>query len=181
MDFLNRYGSLIRIRFVIIEASDNQFELPYNQKEVYLHLRYKIRHYFQIKENLINVAISKLPNDWQYVSWIDTDLTFLNPNWVEDTISELKRSDFIQLFQTAVFMGPNGEALHIFKSVGFVHQISTEKVKYDGNRVGWPGYACAMTKWTYEKMNGLVKFADVLVFLHRCMTKKRQIDHMIRN
>ena len=27
-------------------------------------------------------------------------------------------------------MGLNGEALDIFKSVGFVHQISTEKVKY---------------------------------------------------
>ena len=52
-------------------------------------------------------------------------------------------------------MGPNGEALEIFKSVGYVHQISTEKVKYEIPFVGHPGFAHAMKKGTYEKMNGL--------------------------
>ena len=156
LECLNRYKNLPGIRIVLVEAAiDDLFDLPDKLEGVFIHHKFKIKHFLQIKENLVNVAISKLPNDWQYVSWIDTDLTFLNPNWVEETISELKRSDFIQLYQTAVFMGPNGEALDIFKSVGFVHQISTKKVKYDTAWVGQPGYACAMTKWAYEKMNGL--------------------------
>ena len=155
LEFLNRYKNLPGIRIVILEAAiGDLFHLPDKLEGVFIHHKFKIKHFFQIKENLVNVAISKLPSDWQYVSMIDPDLTFLNPNWVEDTITELKRSDFIQLFQTCVFMGPNSEALDNFKSVGFLHQISTEKVKYEIPFVGHPGFAHAMTKWAYEKMNG---------------------------
>ena len=90
------------------------------------------------------VAISKLQSDWQYVSWVYPHLTFLNPNWVEDTINELKRSPYFQLFQACVFMGPNGEALTIDKGVGYSYSVGAYR-----------GFACAMTKIAFDKMGGL--------------------------
>ena len=97
-------------------ATIDDFDLPQNITGVFMHLKYKITHYFQVKENLINVGISKLPNDWKYVSWVDADITFLNHNWVQDTIEKLKTSDFVQLFQSALFKGPEEEVEFTLKS-----------------------------------------------------------------
>ena len=145
LEFLNHYKNLPGIRMVLVEATvDGLFDLPDKLEGVFIHHKFRIQNYIFLKENLINVAISKLPNDWQYVSWIDPHLTFLNPNWVEDTINELKISPYIQLFQTCVFMGPNGEALTIDKGVGYSDDVWA-----------YPGYACAMTKNAFDKMGGL--------------------------
>ena len=38
------------------------------------------------KENLINMAVQRLPSDWEYVAWIDADVSFARPDWVAETI-----------------------------------------------------------------------------------------------
>lgn len=42
------------------------------------------------KENLINIAASYLPEDWEYMAWIDTDLEFQNKNWVREQSNNYK-------------------------------------------------------------------------------------------
>src|ERR1700677_494960 len=34
------------------------------------------------KENLINIAISRLPDEAEYVAWIDADVQFLRADWI---------------------------------------------------------------------------------------------------
>jgi hypothetical protein len=64
-----------------------------------------------LKENLINVAVSRLPHDWQQVCWLDSDVQFARPNWVGECIHKLQHYAFLQMFSHARDLGPNYEML----------------------------------------------------------------------
>src|SRR5271166_2168914 len=65
-----------------------------------------------LKENSINVAVARaLPYDWQQICWLDSDITFLRPNWVGETIHKLQHYDWLQMFSHARDLGPNYEML----------------------------------------------------------------------
>ena len=83
------------------------------------HIRLRSPHTLWYKENLINIAIARLPSDWEYVAWLDADIQFLRPDWVTQTIAELQRRAFVQLFSHMVDLGPNFEVLGVSESVAF--------------------------------------------------------------
>jgi len=60
-----------------------------------------------------------LPRDWEYVAWLDADIQFLRPDWVTQTIAELQRRAFVQLFSHMVDLGPNFESLGVSEGVAF--------------------------------------------------------------
>lgn len=53
------------------------------------------------KENLLNIAISRLPADWEYVAWIDADIQFARPDWATETIHQLQHYKIVQMFSHA--------------------------------------------------------------------------------
>ena len=83
------------------------------------HIRLRTPHTLWYKENLINIAVARLPGDWEYVAWLDADIQFLRPDWVTQTIAELQRRAFVQLFSHMVDLGPNFEVLGVSESVAF--------------------------------------------------------------
>lgn len=144
------------IRLVISEAL-GPAPLP---KLGVVHFTFPVQEQIWIKENLVNMVVPKLPADWLYVAWVDADLTFLNANWVEDTMKQLKEDDVVQLFQTVINLGPRGEALKIDKSFGYMHKDSgTKYTKTDHYGFWHPGYAWACRRWAWERMGGLVDWA----------------------
>src|SRR5215212_10268338 len=48
------------------------------------------------KERLLNIAASKLPASCKKIAWLDNDLIFENPNWVEQTSQALDRFMVVQ-------------------------------------------------------------------------------------
>jgi len=64
-----------------------------------------------LKENIINLAVAQLPYDWQQVAWLDSDVVFIRPNWVGETIHKLQHYSFLQMFTQARDLGPNYEML----------------------------------------------------------------------
>jgi hypothetical protein len=82
-----------------------------------------------IKENMVNVAAGMtLPYDWQQMAWLDSDVTFVRPNWVGETIQKLQHYSFVQMFSHARDLSPNYEVMpqdypHA-DGVGFVHHHS---------------------------------------------------------
>lgn len=54
------------------------------------------------KERLLNLAIRALPASCKYVCWLDCDVIFLNPNWFEDVVLELSRSQLLQPYGTLI-------------------------------------------------------------------------------
>ena len=94
------------------------------------------------------------------MAWIDSDLLFLNENWVCETIHQLQHYPVVQLFQTAIDLGPDGHAMKIYEGIGYLHNnnnflINNTNKKYD---VAHPGYAWACTREMWNLMGGLIEF-----------------------
>jgi hypothetical protein len=52
------------------------------------------------KERLLNVALNSLPRDCDQVAWVDCDVIFANPHWVEDAEQALRNScSLLQLYR----------------------------------------------------------------------------------
>jgi hypothetical protein len=108
------------------------------------------------KENMINLGVKKLlPKNWKAFAWIDSDLEFENNTWAMDTLKILNGTkDIVQLFSHAVDMNYDESNLNIFNSFGYSF---SKKKKYTTSKNNYwhPGFAWAITRKAYEKIDGL--------------------------
>lgn len=115
------------------------------------------------KENLINLAVQRLPNSWRYVAWIDADVQFINPNWHQDTIHQLQQFPVVQLFTHAIDLGPAYETMHVhhsFASLYAKNGFRPSPAQGEDYYKHWhPGFAWAMTRTAWDGIGGLVDFA----------------------
>jgi hypothetical protein len=159
LEFVARIKDNPHIRIVVVEAgSGNAFQLPRKIPGVHLHLGYNCPSKLWIKENLINLAIRRLPKNWKYVAWVDADITFMNDTWAQDTIAKLVHEfDVVQIFQTCVNLGPLEEALKIDRSFGYMYRDNGHTYHPTAKYGFWhPGFAWACTRWAYDTVGGLV-------------------------
>jgi hypothetical protein len=109
---LNSLKSFENIHVVIVNGSYQGQSLE-NEKFIkddkFSYIKYELPSVLWVKENLINLAIKSLPPNWEYVCWIDSDIIFLNPSWVEETINALKNYDIVQLYKTITYLGKDGD------------------------------------------------------------------------
>ncbi|HYG22495.1 MAG TPA: hypothetical protein VEH04_06900 [Verrucomicrobiae bacterium] len=54
------------------------------------------------KERLLNHGLSRLPESCRYVAWVDCDLLFHDPGWIERAVKELQRVPLLQPFNRVV-------------------------------------------------------------------------------
>jgi hypothetical protein len=145
------------IRVVVVEAIG---PCHLAELDVWKHVKVATNGHLWIKENLINIGERYLPPDWKYLSWIDADIHFLNENWVQETKEALEFFDVLQLFQSAVNMGPRGEVIKVDKSFGYMHSRSGTSYTVTDKYGFWhPGYAWACTRRAWDKMGGLIDWA----------------------
>lgn len=107
------------------------------------------------KEAMLNYGIyNVMPSDWEYVAWIDADIEFLDPQWAVKTVDLLQHYQWMQLFQTAADLGPQGEVMHVHN--GFLYSY-LQGMPYKGKAYsGWhPGYAWACRR---EAFFGLFEY-----------------------
>lgn len=157
VQFVREIQATKGIRIVVSELEG---PAPLPELPVWKHLRHEKTSPVWMKERLINLGIKHLPENWKYVAWIDADITFLNHEWVHDTIDALGTYDIVQMFQTAVNLGPNDEALKIDKSFGYMYTDSgTPYTKTDKYGHWHPGYAWACTRSAFERMDTLLDWA----------------------
>lgn len=116
------------------------------------------------KENMINLGISMLPWDWKYCAWIDADVQFNNPRVVEDTIHQLRIHAIVQMFESAVNLGPRGETIDMYKSFCYQYLANgcnppPKPAQMSAYAFWHPGFAWACTREAFETMGGLIDFA----------------------
>lgn len=133
---------------VELAHANRDFEL---NSEVKLRAKSELWH----KERMINLGIQRLPEDWQYVAWIDPDIIFARPDWVSETIQYLQHYSFVQLFSHAVDLGPKYEPLKTHE--GIIYSYDNGKLvdasgKYDKFH---PGFAWAATRDAITNVGGL--------------------------
>ena len=121
------------------------------------------------KESCLNAGIRRTP-DAERIAWIDADITFRSPTWVDDTLHALEIYSVVQPWTTALDLGPNDEITAVHNSFA--------KVLFDGGPVVpdgqkfWkgdggpytfphPGFAWAITRDSYGKIGGLLDIAGM--------------------
>ncbi len=122
--------------------------------ENFRHVQVRSRHELWHKENLINIGIQHLPDDWKYVAWIDADVEFLDPRWAIETIQKLQHNQFVQMFETAIDLGPCGQSLKVHNS--FVSQYLKGAEFKTGYSDWHPGFAWAARREAIDQVGGLI-------------------------
>lgn len=153
-----------KVNLLVVELAlgDRPFEIT--EKDNPHHVQVKAWDEIWHKENLINLGISRLPPDWEYVAWIDADIEFMRHDWAEETVHMLQHNMVIQMFQNAVDLGPDGEVLKTFDSFMWswvTHQPHPySKRNHSGNYPHWhPGFAWAARREAIDHLGGLIDFA----------------------
>jgi len=101
------------------------------------------------KEDLLNIGFDAAPVDCDYVAWMDADIAFCRPDWVDATIEALQTKKVIQMFSAAQDLDecyePSQQLLTGFIKAGI---DSTEDIRP-------PGFAWAARREVIELTNGL--------------------------
>lgn len=125
------------------------------------------------KEAMINIGIASLPAGWEYVAWIDADVSFSHPSWAVETLHQLQHHMFVQCFSHAIDLGPNCEPLHTNAGFAFMYHKNgcrppqgrgyTPYYGYGnpaGRGVFWhPGFAWAARREAIDHVGGLIDYA----------------------
>lgn len=115
------------------------------------------------KENLLNIAIQKLPTDSKYVAILDADIQFARPDWVDEGIHLLQIFDMLQPWTVAYDLDYKYE---IYKShrglikAYYDGKLDIPNLSYSGpGNAFHPGYAVLARKDALDKLGGLIDFS----------------------
>src|ERR1017187_7764498 len=155
----------VRLTTVECAYGDHPFEFP--DRTGINRVRVRARTLLWIKENLINLGIRNLPEDWKYVAWVDADVFFHQQNWALETVHALQLNHIVQPWSDCYDLGPNDEHLASHKS--FLRQwrcgapVCGDKWKSNGGCYDYPhsGYAWAATRQAIDWLGGLLEIAAI--------------------
>lgn len=119
------------------------------------HIQLRTESELWYKENGGNVALRYLPEDWEYVAFVDADFLFTRPDWAFETVHMLQHYDAVQMFTNLTYL------THDFKTHnqmnGFVWQhLNQQTVPKSYGHRGAVGGAWAYRRSAIEKLGGLL-------------------------
>ena len=165
-DFCVRMKSCGASLYTIELAAEDQ-EFSVTESTNPFHFQLRSSHELWYKENLVNIAIGRLPSDWQYVAWVDADVSFARPDWVDETIRMLQQHAFVQMFSHVVDLGPRFEPLRLDEGFAFRYARDRDQRlpgqgKVDPvtkSEIGQPGYAWAARRDELTSVGGLIDWS----------------------
>ena len=167
----------VRLHMVEVAFGERPFELtsPDNPDDIQL----RTSHSLWLKENVLNIAIRRLHENWKYAAIIDADFTMTRHDWALEGIHKLQHHPWVQLFSSYAVQGPTGRPTAIRPSFAYAydhyfdgqlerHKILTGGQPYtpDPGKVacssatrspGATGGAWAFTREAYEAVGGLLE------------------------
>ena len=137
-------GPDVPLYTVELALDDDPFEIPDA-----IHLRgSREKHLCWQKENLLNLAMLQVPEEFDAIAWIDADV-ILPQSWYSETCEQLRTHAVLQLFRIARLMGADGA-------------IEKEVQGYFGTRsdIKHPGFAWAIRR---EVLEGVGLYHEALL------------------
>ena len=144
------------VNLFIVELAYGDQKFIISNKNNKHHLQLKTQVPLWHKENMINLGVKYLlPKDYKAFAWIDADIEFDSSSWALDTLKILNGyKDIVQLFSHCIDMDPEKNNLNLFNSFGYCFE-KQKTYTTKGTDYWHPGYAWAITRKAYEKINGL--------------------------
>lgn len=133
--------------FIITEAGKEPFDIQIPGRNI-----------FYLRENLVNVAEQKMPQDYEYISWIDAHVHFDNPYIFQESIVQLGKVNVVAPHTIVRNKDPQNRTVYS-KEYAFVYQAtyhnSTPVYETHYNHYPFYGLAFMTTKEIFKKINGL--------------------------
>jgi len=157
-----------RLTVVEVAFGARDFALPRDDARYQL-VQLRTRSEIWLKENAINIGVSRLPADWEYVAWIDGDVTFVRPDWADETLHQLQHTPVVQMWSEAMDMNSKHELMFHWKSLNYVRYLGLPTVPDAGKQGSYyympvkgrlspyphAGYAWAMRRDAWDALGGL--------------------------
>lgn len=156
-----------------VALGDRPFEIT--ERDNPHHLQLRTSHELWHKENSLNLLIQRLPADAKYVAWVDADISFVRPDWAQETMQLLQHYDFLQLFSTAQDLTHDDDPMPGQLHTGFMYRyietisdpLATTELPLNvagygptGGGAYWhPGYAWAARIDALDAVGGLLDWA----------------------
>lgn len=84
-------------------------EIPFTQEwDNWIQIACGIESVMFQKERLLNIIEKAVPDHHRMLAWIDADVMFMSPRWIDDTVEILSRYEVAQLFRFAHLTKRNG-------------------------------------------------------------------------
>ena len=152
--------SLPGMKIYVVEVSLGDRPQMFRELEGVTYVGLRTKDVLWHKENMINCCVAKaFPPRWKYMAWIDGDIEFMNTAISNETINQLQIYEFVQMFETAIDLGPNGQAINTRTSFG---AQAARGVRFAGrpkySYYGQPGFAWACTRTAFNAIGGLPDF-----------------------
>lgn len=133
------------------------------------HLQLRTSHELWHKENMLNLLMARLPQDWRYIAWIDADVSFARPEWAQETLQALQHYDVIQPWSQSFDLGPNGEIVpdasggeslpSMLRQYVETNHWDSNPAEYYNKHAGHCGYAWAARRSAIDVLGGLMDFS----------------------
>lgn len=108
------------------------------------------------KERLLNIGLSRLPQQCKKVCWMDSEIIYKNPKWVEKTSELLEKYLLVFPYRSVKYMDNSGKIVMTRQSFGSycVDNPTISMLKESEYRMGIWGFSCAMRVEMLRKMGG---------------------------
>jgi hypothetical protein len=149
------------VRLTVVECAygDRPHEFAGNPHVT--HVPVRARSLLWTKENLLNIGLGRLPQDWRHAAWIDADVTFRKSDWASETVHALQQYDVVQPWSDCYDLGPHDDHLQVHRSFcRLAHEDAPILAGgYNGYAFAHPGYAWAATRRALTLLGGLIETA----------------------
>jgi hypothetical protein len=130
------------------------------------HIQLRTSHELWLKENAINVGVSRMPASAKYIAWIDSDVRFARDDWANETLHRLQHYAAVQMWSQYQDLTTDHELIGTASSFMQRYEEQGFKVKsgpgqsyyYYGGKgyPGAPGLAWAMRRSAFDQLGGLL-------------------------
>jgi hypothetical protein len=169
-EFMQRMDLTDKVKLWVIEGARPEHDFLVTDADNPRHVQVRTKHTIWHKENLINVLVNNyLPESAKYIAWVDADVIFTRPDWVDATLAKLKDHAVVQLFSQCADLDSHwqiaSKELSGETMTGMVYEWyrnggKAPVVAY-GRPSGHCGYAWAARREFFKVMGGLIDFSIV--------------------
>jgi hypothetical protein len=147
------------VNLTVVECAYGERPFELADRPHIRHIGVRARSLVWVKECLLNIGITRLPEAAKWIAWIDADVEFRRKTWAADTVHALQQYDVIQPWSDCYELGPQGQ--HSEHHVSFCGQWWHQKPIAPGYQNAHCGYAWAASRRALGWLGLLIESAPL--------------------